>query len=100
MSKMAKEKEVYITEQTFQDAGGREIFGKLKMVGPVSFYKISNDYNTLDDLYLTIFEREFIMEAKKIEADYVFNVKYQIKEKGMNHIKGTAYKKRGLLRRL
>jgi hypothetical protein len=104
---MTKEKEVYITEQTFQDAGGREIFGKLKMIGPV-YVEMSKQDGFWKEGSIRSYlkaDEKLIELAKFKKAEYIFDVKYKIigdKVVGNKILfaKGTAYKKRSLLGRL
>ena len=81
-----------LTEQTFQDAGGKDLFGKLKMLGLVEGYiKDSiNSKNQLDNL---------VEKVKSVygKVDYIFDIKYE-KDENKEFAKGTAYKKNGWLR--
>jgi len=86
-----KEKLPRLTEQTFHEAGGRELFGKLTMLGLVQVEKVHiRDKHSLDRL---------ITRAKHNygKVDYIFDVKYGGEKE--NVLSGTAYKIKGPIRR-
>jgi len=93
---MRKNKLVTITEQSFQGAGGTDLFGKLEMVGPVCAIILSgedflsnNDYNKLNET--------LVHQAKVKNADYVFGVEYLSRDDSKAiTARGTAYRKRSL----
>lgn len=88
--KMSKKKEKLplLTKQSFVDAGGRELFGKLKMLGLVynSDKKMFDKTNNLDELIK-------MAKSKYGKVDYIFDIKDN--ETSSNHVitSGTAYKK-------
>ena len=102
---MGKDRLVKITEQSFQEAGGRDIFGKLKMLGPVyasvdAPEAVTFDVNVFCENMQNI-NKELIEEAKKIGARYVFDVKYEGLDgrQENTNVRGTAYKIKGPIRK-
>jgi hypothetical protein len=96
-----KEKLPLLTKQSFAGAGGRELFGKLKMRG---FIRVLNkDHEPTWPAYDALVER-----AKELNANYIFDIKEMYcskfeegKEiKYIDLIEGTIYRKNGLLKRL
>jgi len=92
-------KDPILTEQTFHEAGGKELFGKLKMLGLVEIDKIQKrnekyDQHSLDRL---------VSKARYNygRVDYIFDIKYsniENEKKEESILTGTAYRKKGLLR--
>lgn len=95
MLKMTKkEKLVYLTSQTFHDAGGVDNFGKLKMLGEICY---SNE-DSKNGKYVN---QVFTDEARELGADYVFNIHYEEGNSLSDPIYlGTAYRKMSFLEKL
>jgi hypothetical protein len=90
-----KKLKVIITEQSFAEAGGRDLFGRLKMLGPV--YTTLHSEEIIPANLCNDFEKINLAlsnKALEIKSKYVFDIKY---ERGTNNricgARGTAYRK-------
>lgn len=95
-----KEKPIYVTSQTFHEAGGVENFGRLKMLGEIfldedELRKVREEKSS--------FKHQDVFMAKSLRsgADYVFNFHYNEGNRSSDMwYSGTAYRKMNFLEKL
>ncbi|NQV18653.1 MAG: hypothetical protein HQ534_08945 [Armatimonadetes bacterium] len=82
---------IRLTNQTFMEAGGNEVYPDLEMVGIVASEEINRRESSYD-IVMDDLNSSLKRNANNKGCSYIFNIKYEHIEKGHSTAIGTGYK--------